>query len=427
MGMGILVWENVFGWWNPYSAADRALIRRVKPLLQAHADAFASTDWRPLPVDVPGLYANLWKTPEKTVITLLNTGSEDIRGASIVVPEDAGHFAHYDVWNGRVLETRFSTGAARLARMLVDVDALSAGCIVIQPTRTPAPAYSPLTTSQDTPYRTHTVAADHLALEKKPTALATTIPADMVAIPATRFTLEVYDAWVYNEGGCYDFPGDYGNYHRAHEVDLSAYLIDRTEVTNQQYCEFLRDSGYGPAELHNFLKHWEKPQPDPRTWQPPAGKDQHPVVWVDLEDARAYCKWAGKRLPTEAEWQLAAQGTDQRIYPWGNEFTVSCCNHGGIDTSPVDAYPAGASPYGCLDMCGNVWEWTESERNDGHTRYAILKSGSHWLAEGSLWYVASGAQPCRAHQKILLLYPGLDRCATLGFRAVRDLATDILV
>ena len=141
------------------------------------------------------------------------------------------------------------------------------------------------------------------------------------------------------------------------------------------------------------------------------------MVWVDLEDARAYARWADKRLPREEEWHQAA---GRGLWPWGDLFDAARCNGDSGDTTAVDRFPAGASPCGCLDMCGNVWEWTESERDDGHTRYAIVRGGCHRVVVGSKWYRASGAQPNDVHEKVLLMYPGLDRCATIGFRCVQD-------
>ena len=135
----------------------------------------------------------------------------------------------------------------------------------------------------------------------------------------------------------------------AHPVSLQAFWLDRTEVTNAQFFQFARAAGFRPR---------------PALLKEAQGKEQHPVVHVTWEDAVAYCRWAGKRLPTEAEWEYAARGTDGRRYPWGDTWDPGRArfegNSGGQTTAPVGSYPAGAFPFGVLDLAGNVWEWTSS-------------------------------------------------------------------
>jgi formylglycine-generating enzyme required for sulfatase activity len=139
-----------------------------------------------------------------------------------------------------------------------------------------------------------------------------------------------------------------------HTVELSEYSIGKYPVTNAEYQAFVREAGYQPP------RHWDGDKY-------PEGKGDHPVVNVSWNNAVAYCQWlsekTGKpyRLPTEAEWEKAARGTDGRIYPWGNDWDPAKLNSaegGARDTTPVGQYsPMGDSPYGCADMAGNVWEW----------------------------------------------------------------------
>jgi formylglycine-generating enzyme required for sulfatase activity len=209
--------------------------------------------------------------------------------------------------------------------------------------------------------------------------------------------------------------GFHDNLPTERKMELSPYAIDLSPVTNRQFAKFLRASGYQPRQHKNFLKHWTD-------GKPPAGKEGHPVVYVDLDDARAYAKWAGKRLPTDEEWQYAAEGPKRLKYPWGNQWKPGMCNDDNDEgTTNVHEFPEGRSPFGCYDMCGNTWEWTESERtDDGRTRYCFIRGGSYFKAGGSAWYTAGGDQPCKRPTKMLLVWPGLDRRSTIGFRCAVD-------
>jgi formylglycine-generating enzyme required for sulfatase activity len=136
-----------------------------------------------------------------------------------------------------------------------------------------------------------------------------------------------------------------------HTVDVDAFALTATPVTNGQYAAFVRSTGH-PAPID-----WDEGAPPTR--------ERHPVTHVDWHDAVAFCDWAGGRLPTEAEWEKAARGTDGRLYPWGDEQPDESRAHAfhGLKhgtTAPVGAAPGGASPYGLLDMAGNVWEWVLS-------------------------------------------------------------------
>lgn len=185
--------------------------------------------------------------------------------------------------------------------------------------------------------------------------------AEMVYIPAGTFTM----GDTHGGGGLDEKP--------THPVTLNAFWLDRTEVTNVQFDRFVTASGHRTTAER---KGWAYVFRDGKwhmvtgaAWRSPGGPGSpppptHPVVQVSWEDATAYCKWADKRLPTEAEWEYAARGTDGWKYPWGNTWEASRArfggNRGSETTAPVGSYPTGASPFGVLDLAGNVWEWTSS-------------------------------------------------------------------
>jgi formylglycine-generating enzyme required for sulfatase activity len=194
-------------------------------------------------------------------------------------------------------------------------------------------------------------------------------PNEMILIPAGKFI----------RGSNHRLPDEGPEY----EAETKAFWIDKYEVTNLQYKQFIY------ATNRKSPKHFRS-----RTY--PEGKVDHPVVFVSWYDAYDYCKWAGKRLPTDIEWEKAARGTDGRDYPWGDDFDVNKVNspvrweslHMQGDTTPVGAFEGGKSPYGLYDMSGNVWEWTDSwytqypgnqwpSENYGEL-YKVLKGGSWW-------------------------------------------------
>ena len=192
----------------------------------------------------------------------------------------------------------------------------------------------------------------------------------MVLVPAGEFTMG-------------NLTGD-SDERPAHRVYLDAFYIDRYEVTVGQYAAFLQEAGnHTPSD-------W-------KTMNQPAHQ-KRPVANVDWADAAAYCKWAGKRLPTEAEWEKAARGTDGRLYPWGNEApTPLHANYGktGLNNHgasvPVGSLEEGKSPYGLYDMAGNVWEWVSDWYDHDYYKNSPSKNptgppmGGYKVIRGGSW------------------------------------------
>jgi gamma-glutamyl hercynylcysteine S-oxide synthase len=252
------------------------------------------------------------------------------------------------------------------------------------------------------------------------TKAASTSPEGMVKIPEADYLFKVAGIEIegFNDIGVdvqYPWEASPRRFH-DHPMHIKSFFIDKYPVTNADFRKFLDATHYQPKDALNFLRDW-KDGTFPQGW------DNRPVTWVSLEDSRAYATWAGKRLPHEWEWQYAAQGTDGRLYPWGQEWNASAVpvpdksrTMRGPDA--VDVHPGGASPFHVMDMVGNVWQWTE-EFVDEHTRGGILRGGSYYQPQGSIWYFPQ-AYKLNEHGKLLLTSPSLDRSAALGFRCVQD-------
>jgi formylglycine-generating enzyme len=188
-----------------------------------------------------------------------------------------------------------------------------------------------------------------------------------------------------------------GNQMKPKLVGVTAFWIDRTEVTRKSYKEFLDATGYREPYVD---EEWAG---DGWNWDGtdyPEGTGDHPVVILNWYDAQEYCTWKGKSLPSEAQWQLAALGDhgDERIFPWGSEYDHSALNHGKIlapnyddsdgylTTSPVGIFPKGDSPSGATDMFGNAWEFTSDYRRSSWQFYKDSASGK--VSPGPGLYVA---------------------------------------
>jgi len=425
-GVGYNAWENVWGLWNQLTPRDAASLRRIAAIYRRFPSLFVSLDWRPYERTLQaGIFASRFPGDDRTLWTLVNRHEYPIEGEQLAVPHVEGT-RYVDLWNGEALQPRVIGGQAILetalegrgfgALLALRDGAQEAGledflALMAKEAATPLASLSATWTAL--PQTLQPIA---------PTTPQATAPAGMVTIPAGEFLFAVQGIEIEGqvwEGVDVQFPWEpTARRHHRRRMQVASFHIDRHLVTNAQFKAFIDATGYAPRDVQHFLRDWRDGAPQP-------GWENCPVTWVSIEDARAYAAWAGKRLPHGWEWQYAAQGTDGRQYPWGDAWRDDAAPpvfRGRVLPPPaeVGAFPAGASPFGVMDLVGHVWQWTD-EFHDEHTRAAIVRGGSDYEPRTSHWYFPQ-AKRLDQHGKLLLMAPGKDRSGRIGFRCVVDAA-----
>ncbi|MFH1528544.1 MAG: SUMF1/EgtB/PvdO family nonheme iron enzyme [Bacteroidota bacterium] len=443
---------------------------RTTKILRENSSAFLNRDWTPLLQTLTdSIWVNKWPTEKKTLYTLLSLKPEGWNGALFEVPVVKDH--HYvSLWNHEELDvvningklyasstidgfSRSWIGTRRegnvdciallpnLLKVSVIQDSIhfeaSTGKKIIvwagMPSYKTKHALFPIESKTisiiehlgkheekfvvqlfdenellDERVVNIPLATPRLVSHVERTKTAATVPAGMVEIPAGTFKFKTTRSFL-SPNEVIPYPGD----STSRVIIMRKFFMNQYPVTNQEFQKFLKATKYTPKDPSNFLKHWIK-------GSLLKGLENHPVVYVSLDDAQAYAKWAGKRLPTDMEWQYAAQGTDGRKYPWGNDYDSTKCNHNLGHSTPVDAFPGGESPFGVRDLIGNVWQLTNDVYDNGTFYFGMLRGGSFYNPTSSWWYIPGGPQPADNPQILLMVSPGFDRNATVGFRCVKD-------
>lgn len=391
-GQGILVWENIFGHMNTWNVKDRHTLRRINAIYQQFGHLYTSDSWKPyLPTGNEQIHVSSWENTDARIWNIVTDKENLVSHFDLKIDDKT--LKYFDLWTGEKLTVTDS-------KVRIPINRFSC---VLGLKSSPTEAITDLLNAQRketaTPFQATDAHSQFILVtnaKPAPKVVPTKVPLpkNLLEVKAGTYNLETRH--VKRECDCFPDSGANGNYdnivekgqivHRT-KVRLSSFSIMPKVVTNGEFDVFLKAGNYQPSDKVNFLKHWNGAVC-------PDSLKNKPVVYVSLDDARAYARWAGLRLPTEWEWQVAGE-------MHGNDFIFN-----------------------------EVYEWNESERFDGHNYFVTLRGGcQNWSLKTSNWYFPGtpnnkkpgGIQPLDSHSKYFLMKTGFDRAKTLGFRCVVDI------
>ena len=436
-GVGFETWENVWGIWIQISDRDAQAVKQLATMSRHlwHVLSEATAILPHYPTQQSGVVSFFYwsESTNQSVFTVINQGQANVTGTQLVVQYDVDEWMFVDCYHGRFTEPQVVDGGVGLA---FDVEAGGFGCVAVIPKgaldsdwKRFMQKMSRLTSQPLSSFSTDPGWLQQQHVSSPPTSFPSSTPANMTLILGSS-------DWWFNVSGVevegpdgYAVDVQYSQFgetvaqrHHALLINVSSFYVDTAPVSRQQYGDYLTQSGYQPTDPTHFLRQW---QYEDGQWRWPASTGDVPVTCLSLDEARQYCHFYSKRLIEEWEYQYVAQnGHHYSTYPWDGPFNSSFVPPptSSPTAQPYPPSPLSASLAGVVDLTSNKWEWT-SQFDDQHTRRAVLRGGSRYRPEGSMWYfpgLESGAGTGAVHGLWLLMGGGMDRSELIGFRCVMD-------